>query len=138
MSSLSTEFEKPARKAARAGKSAARVARATAAAVASEARTFSRRSAKHLKIGAAKQAKQAAAMRNAGTDAAEVARARLRLALEALQQSSEEMGRWAGAKALEARDQATVLARERPLGTAASILAVGALIGLVAGLAMRD
>jgi ElaB/YqjD/DUF883 family membrane-anchored ribosome-binding protein len=137
MPGLSTDFDKPARKASRASKAAAKTARATADAVAAEARTFSRRSAKHLKAGAAKGSRQAMAVRDAGDDAAEIARRRLAAALEGLQQSSAEMSRWAGAKASEARDQATTVVRERPVGALGATLAVGALLGLVASLVLR-
>jgi ElaB/YqjD/DUF883 family membrane-anchored ribosome-binding protein len=137
MPGLSSDFEKPARKATRASKAAAKTARVTAGAVAGEARTFSRRSAKHLKTGAAKGSKQATAIRSAGDDAADIARKRLQNALEGLQQSSAEMSRWAGVKANEARDQATTLVRERPVGALGATLAIGALLGLVASLALR-
>lgn len=137
MPGLSTDLEKPARKASRASKAAAKTARATAEAVAGEARVFSRRSAKHLKAGAAKGSRQALAMRAAGDDAAEIARRRLQAALEGLQQSSAEMSRWAGAKATEARDQASTMVRERPVGALGATLAIGALLGLVASLALR-
>jgi ElaB/YqjD/DUF883 family membrane-anchored ribosome-binding protein len=137
MPGLSSDFEKPARKATRASKAAAKTARATAGAVAGEARTFSRRSAKHLKNGAAKGSKQATVIRSAGDDAADIARKRLQNALEGLQQSSAEMSRWAGVKANEARDQATTLVRERPVGALGATLAIGALLGLVASLALR-
>ena len=137
MPGLSTDFEKPARKATRASKAAARTARATANAVAAEARTFSRRSAKHLASGAAKSSKHALAVRSAGEDAADIARQRLQAALEGLQASSEAMSRWAGSKAVEARDQAGEIVRERPVGALATVLAIGALLGLVASLALR-
>jgi hypothetical protein len=138
MPSLTTDFDKPARKAIRASKSAKRVADDTIKAIAGEARTFRRRSAKHLAVGAARGSKRVIAVREAGGDAAEIARLRLHKALEALQLSSEEMSRWAGAKAVEVRDQAKVMAREKPLHMAASLLAVGALLGVAAGLALRD
>jgi ElaB/YqjD/DUF883 family membrane-anchored ribosome-binding protein len=137
MPGLSSDFDKPTRKATRASKAAAKTARATADALAGEARTFSRRSAKHLKAGAAKGSKHALALRSAGDDAADIARQRLQAALEGLQQSSAEMSRWAGLKAGEARDQASVLVRERPVGALGATLAIGALLGLVASLALR-
>lgn len=137
MPGLSTDFEKPARKASRASKAAAATARSTAQAVAGEARTFGRRSAKHLKTGAAKGSKHVLAMRSAGEDAAEIARQRLQTALEALQASSAEMSRWASSRALEARDQAGDMVRARPVGALATVLAIGALLGLVASLALR-
>ncbi|MEI9889487.1 MAG: hypothetical protein WDN45_01610 [Caulobacteraceae bacterium] len=137
MASLSTDLEKPARKATRASKAAAATVRTTAKAVEREARTFSRRSAKHLKAGAAKGSKQALAVRGAGEDAADIAARRLQAALEGLQASSAEMSRWAGGKALQARDQASEMVRERPVGALGAMLAVGALLGLVASLALR-
>jgi ElaB/YqjD/DUF883 family membrane-anchored ribosome-binding protein len=137
MPGLSSDFDKPTRKATRASKAAAKTARASADALAGEARTFSRRSAKHLKAGAAKGSKHALALRSAGDDAADIARQRLQTALEGLQQSSAEMSRWAGLKATEARDQASTLVRERPVGTLGATLAIGALLGLVASLALR-
>ena len=137
MPGLSTDFEKPARKATRASKAAARTARATANALAAEARTFSRRSAKHLKTGIDKGSRQAMAVRSAGEDAADIARQRLQTALGGLQASSEAMSRWAGSKAVEARDQAGDMVRERPIGALATVLAIGALLGLVASLALR-
>lgn len=137
MPGLSTDFRNPARKASRASKAAAITARSTAQAVAKEARTFSRRSAKHLKTGAAKGSKHALAVQSAGEDAAEIARLKLQTALEALQQSSAEMSRWAGAKAIQARTQAGELVRERPVGALASMLAIGALLGLLMSLGGR-
>ena len=137
MNVLSSEFERPARKASRASKAAARTAQATAKAVAREARVFGKNSAKHLKTGGAKGVRQAQAVRAAGEDAAEIAGERLRAALEALQESSVEMSRWAGAKATQARDQAGVLVRERPIGSLGSMLAIGALLGLLMSLSMR-
>jgi ElaB/YqjD/DUF883 family membrane-anchored ribosome-binding protein len=137
MPGLSSDFDKPARKASRASRAAAKTARATADAVAGEARIFSRRSAKHLKAGAAKGSKHALAIRSAGDDAADIARQRLQAALEGLQQSSAEMSRWAGLKATEARDQASTLVRERPVGALGATLAIGALLGLVVSLALR-
>lgn len=137
MNLLNTEFDKPARKASRASKAAARTARATAKAVAAEARVFGKKSAKHVKTGAARGAKQVQAVRSARDDAVEIARARLGDALEALQQSSAEMSRWAGARASAARDQASVMVRERPLGSLGGMLAVGALLGLLMSLSLR-
>lgn len=137
MNVLSTEFQKPARKANRASRAAARTAEATARAVAAEARVFGKKSAKHLKTGAAKGAKHVRAVRGAGDDAVDIARARLGDALEALQQSSAEMSRWAGARANAARDQAQVMVRERPLGSLGSVLAIGALAGLLMSLMFR-
>jgi ElaB/YqjD/DUF883 family membrane-anchored ribosome-binding protein len=137
MPGLSTDLQKPARKATRASKAAAKTARATADALASEARTFSRRSAKHLKTGAAKGSRQAMAVRAAGEDATDIARRRLQTALEGLQQSSAEMSRWAGTKASEARDQASTAVRERPMGALGATLAIGALLGLAASLVLR-
>lgn len=137
MPGLSSDFDKPARKASRASRAAAKTARSTAEAVAGEARAFSRRSAKHLKAGAAKGSRQAMAVRAAGDDAAEIARQRLQSALEGLQQSSAEMSRWAGAKASEARDQASTMVRERPVGALGATLAIGAFLGLIASLALR-
>ena len=58
-------------------------------------------------------------------------------ALDGLQASSEAMSRWAGSKAVEARDQAGDMVRERPIGALATVLAIGALLGLVASLALR-
>ena len=137
MNLLSSEFDKPARKASRASRAAARTADATAKALAAEARVFGKKSAKHLAKGAAKGAKHAQAARSAGDDAVEIARARLGDALEALQQSSAEMSRWAGARANAARDQASVMVRERPLGSLGSVLAIGTLLGLLMSLTLR-
>ena len=137
MNLLSSEFDRPARKASRAGKAAARTAQATARAVAGEARTFGKKSAKHLKAGTAKGVKHAMTVRSAGEDAAEIAGQNLLAALENLQRSSAEMSRWAGAKAGEARHQAAVMVRERPLGSLGSMLAIGALLGLLMSLSMR-
>ncbi len=137
MNVLSTEFEKPARKASRASRAAARTAEATARAVAAEARAFGKKSAKHLKTGAAKGSRHARAVRSAGDEAVDIARARLGDALEALQQSSAEMSRWAGARANAARDQASVMVQERPLGSLGSVLAIGALLGLLVSLTLR-
>jgi hypothetical protein len=132
------DFDRPARKAMRASKSAKRVADDTVKAIAGEARTFGRRSAKHLAVGAARGSKRAVAIREAGDDAADIARMRLQRALEALQASSDEMSRWAGSKAGEVRDQAKEMARDRPISLGAALLAVGALLGVAAGLALRD
>jgi ElaB/YqjD/DUF883 family membrane-anchored ribosome-binding protein len=137
MTALSTDFGKPARKASRASKAAAKAARATAQAVAAEARTFGRRSTRHLQAGAAKGMKHAMIVRGAGEDAAEIARERLSAALEALQQSSAEMSRWAGSKANDARRQAAAAVHERPVGSLASMLMVGALLGLLTSLVLR-
>jgi hypothetical protein len=137
MTVLNTDFDKPARKATRASKAAAKAARITAKAVAAEARTFGRRSSKHLSAGAAKGMKQVLIVRGAGEDAADIARERLSAALEALQQSSAEMSRWAGSKAMDARRQAAVAVQERPVGSLASMLLVGALAGLLASLVLR-
>jgi len=137
MRALSNDFERPVRKARRAGKAAVTSARSTADAVAEEARTFGLRSAKQLKAGAAKQTKHAMTVRSAGEDAADIARQRLQNALEALQATSADVSRWAGAKASEAKDQAGELVRERPVGSLAAMLAIGALIGLVTSLALR-
>jgi ElaB/YqjD/DUF883 family membrane-anchored ribosome-binding protein len=137
MNLLSSEFDRPARKAGRASRAAARTAQATAKAVAGEARTFGKRSAKHLNKGAAKGARQVRAVRSAGEDAAEIAGQSLRAALENLQQSSAEMSRWAGAKATQARDQAGVMVREQPVRSLGSMLAIGALLGLLMSLTMR-
>jgi ElaB/YqjD/DUF883 family membrane-anchored ribosome-binding protein len=137
MPGLRTDLEKPARKASRAGKAVAETARTTARAVDGEARIFGRRSAKHLKAGAAKGTKQALAMRGAGEDAADIASRRLQAALEGLQASSAELSRWAGSKAVEARDQASDMVRERPVGALGAMLAVGALLGLAMSLVLR-
>jgi ElaB/YqjD/DUF883 family membrane-anchored ribosome-binding protein len=137
MNLLSSDFDRPARKAGRAGKAAARTAQATAKAVAGEARTFSRKSAKHLNKGVAKGARQVRAVRSAGADAAEIAAQGLKAALENLQQSSAELSRWAGAKAGQYRNQASTMMRERPVSSLGSVLAVGALLGLLMSLSMR-
>ena len=137
MNLLSSEFDRPARKASRASRAAARTAEATARAVAEEARTFGRKSAKHLNKGAAKGRKHAMAVRSAGEDAAEIAGQSLRAALESLQGSSAELSRWAGARATQARDQAGTMVRERPLGSLGSMLAIGALLGLLVSLSTR-
>ena len=137
MNLLSSEFDRPARKAGRASKAAARTAQATARAVAGEARTFGKRSAKHLNKGVAKGARQVRAVRSAGEDAADIAAKNLKAALESLQQSSAELSRWAGAKATGYRNQASVMVRERPVRSLGSMLAVGALLGLLMSLTMR-
>jgi ElaB/YqjD/DUF883 family membrane-anchored ribosome-binding protein len=137
MNLLSSEFDRPARKASRASKAAARTAETTARAVAKEARVFGRKSAKHLDKGVAKGARQVQAVRSAGEDAAEIAGQSLRAALDSLQHSSAEMSRWAGAKASEARDEAGLLVRERPIGSLGSMLAIGALLGLLVSLSLR-
>ena len=137
MNFLSSDFDRPARKASRAGKAAARTAQATAKAVADEARVFGKKSAKHLNKGMAKGTRQVRAVRSAGEDAAEIAGQSLRAALEGLQQGSSELSRWAGAKAVECRDQAGAAVRERPVSSLGSMLAIGALLGLLVSLTMR-
>jgi ElaB/YqjD/DUF883 family membrane-anchored ribosome-binding protein len=137
MNLLSSEFDRPARKASRASKAAARTAQATAKAVAEEARSFGKKSARHLNKGLAKGTRQAMAVRSAGEDAAEIAGQSLRAALDNLQTSSAELSRWAGGKASEYRDQAGTLVRERPVSSLGSMLAIGALVGLLLSLAMR-
>jgi ElaB/YqjD/DUF883 family membrane-anchored ribosome-binding protein len=137
MNLLNNEFDRPARKASRASRAAARTAQATAKAVAGEARTFGRKSAKHLDKGVAKGARQVRAVRRAGEDAAEIAGQSLRAALENLQESSAELSRWAGAKATQARDEAGVMVREQPVRSLGSMLAIGALLGLLMSLTMR-
>jgi len=137
MANLTSDFEKPARKATRAGKAAARTARITAEQVAQEARTFGKRSAKALRAGEGRMSHHAAVARSAGDDAINLAAARLRSALESLQSSSEDMGRWAGSRAGEARDHGTALVRERPLGAVGAVFAVGALLGIVAGVVLK-
>jgi ElaB/YqjD/DUF883 family membrane-anchored ribosome-binding protein len=138
MSDLDADLEKPAKKAARATRAAARTAKTTAAAVASEAKTFGRRSSQTVKDGAAKVADNAKTVQSAAGEGAELIQARLRAALESLQQTSEDMSRWAGARAVEAKDQATHIVQERPIGAVASMFAIGALIGVVAGIALKD
>jgi ElaB/YqjD/DUF883 family membrane-anchored ribosome-binding protein len=81
--------------------------------------------------------KHAMAVRSAGEDAAGIASQSLTAALEGLQQSSAELSRWAGARATQARDQAGTMMRERPLGSLGSMLAIGALLGLLMSLSMR-
>ena len=137
MNLLSSEFDRPARKAGRASKAAARTAQATARAVAEEARTFRKKSARHLNKGVAKGSRHVQAMRSAGEDAAEIAGQSLRSALGNLQVSSAELSRWAGAKASEYRDQAGAVVRQRPVSSLGSMLAIGALLGLVMSLSMR-
>ena len=137
MNLLSSEFDRPARKASRAGKAAARTAEHTAKAVAQDARIFGRKSAKHLNKGLAKGTRQAQAIRSAGEDAAQIAGQNLRAALENLQHSSADFSRRAGAKATEYRDQAGVMVRERPMSSLGSMLAIGALLGLLMSLTMR-
>lgn len=137
MNLLSSDLDRPARKASRAGKAAARAAQATARAVAQDVRTFRRNSAKHLNQGVAKGSRQAKVMRTAGEDAAEIAGQNLKAALENLQRSSAELSRWAGAKAFEYRNQASVMVRERPVSSLGSMLAAGALLGLLMSLSMR-
>jgi ElaB/YqjD/DUF883 family membrane-anchored ribosome-binding protein len=137
MNLLSSEFDRPARRASRASKAAARTAQATARAVAEEARTFGKKSARHLNKGMAKGTRQAKAVRSAGEDAAEIAGQSLRAALENLQHSSADLSRWAGAKATEYRDQAGVMVREQPVRSLGSMLAIGALLGLLMSLSMR-
>ena len=138
MSDLTTELKKPSRRATRAARSAAKTAKATADTVAQEARTFSRRSTRAVQSGATKIAKDAKTVKSAGGEAADIAQSRLRAALESLQASSEEMSRWAGARAVEAKDQASHIVQERPLGSIGAIFAVGALLGVVAGIVLRD
>jgi len=137
MNFLSSDFDRPARKASRAGKAAARTAQATARAVAEEARTFGKKSAKHVNKGLAKSVRQANAVRTAGEDAAEIAGQNLRAALQGLQQSSAELSRWAGARASEYRGQAETMMRDRPVASIGSVLAIGALLGLLMSLTMR-
>jgi len=141
--------EEPVRRAKRATRDAARTAKATAAAIAKDAKKtagivtneavgFGRRSRGAVSAGATVLAQDAQTVRSAAEDGAELAEDRLRASLEAIQRASEDIGRWAGARAVEAKDQATAMVQERPLGTVASIFAVGALLGIVAGLALRD
>jgi ElaB/YqjD/DUF883 family membrane-anchored ribosome-binding protein len=137
MNLLSSDFDRPARKASRASKAAARTAQATARAVAEEARTFGKKSARHLNKGMAKGTRQVQAVRSAGEDAAEIAGQSLRAALENLQHSSADLSRWAGSRASEYRDQAGTMVRERPVSSLGSMLAIGALLGLLLSLSMR-
>ena len=136
MNLLSSDIDRPARKASRASRAAARTAQATARAVADEARVFGKKSAKHLNKGMAKGSRQVGAVRSAGEDAAEIAGQSLRAALENLQQSSTEMSRWAGSKAMLAREQAGTMVREQPVRSLGSMLAIGALLGLLMSLTM--
>jgi ElaB/YqjD/DUF883 family membrane-anchored ribosome-binding protein len=149
MSDLTHDLQDPADRAKRAAKSAARTAKATAdtiaadakstaAAVAGEAKSFGGRSARTVKAGAALVGRDVDTVKDAAEDSAEIAQDRLRASLEAIQRASDEMSRWAGSRAVEARDQASQLVQERPLGVAASIFAVGALLGVVASFALRD
>jgi ElaB/YqjD/DUF883 family membrane-anchored ribosome-binding protein len=138
MNLLSSDFDRPARKASRASKAAARTAQATARAVADEARVFGKKASRRLNRGVAKGARQVHVVRSAGEEAAEIAGHSLRAALESLQESSAEMSRWAGAKATQARDQAGVMVREQPVRSLGSMLAIGALLGLLMSLSMRS
>jgi len=138
MTDVTTELKKPVRKATRAARSATKTVKATAQTVAGEARTFGKHSAKTVRGGAAKIVQDAKTVRSAGSDAADIAQHRLRTALESLRATSEEMSRWAGARAVEAKDQASQLVQERPIGAIGAIFAVGALLGVVAGIALRD
>jgi ElaB/YqjD/DUF883 family membrane-anchored ribosome-binding protein len=137
MADVLSDFDKPARKATRAGRAAARTAKSTALTVAQEARTFGKRSAKAIKAGESRMSRHAGVARSAGDDAINIAAARLRNALESLQASSEDMSRWAGARASEAGDQTKSLVRERPLGTVGTVFAVGALLGVVAAFVLK-
>ena len=137
MNLLNSDFDRPARKASRASKAAARTAQATARAVAQEARTFGKKSAKHLNKGMTQGSRHVQAVRGAGEDAAEIAAQTLRAALDNLQQSSTDLSRWAGGKASAYRDQAGTMVRERPVSSLGSMLAVGALLGLLVSLSMR-
>ena len=69
MNFLSSDIDRPARKASRASKAAARTAQATARAVAGEARVFGKKSARHLNKGMSKGTRQMQAVRSAGEDA---------------------------------------------------------------------
>jgi ElaB/YqjD/DUF883 family membrane-anchored ribosome-binding protein len=149
MSDISDDLAKPAAKAKRATRAAVRTAKTAAKAVAADAkvtaktvaaegRSFGRRSLRTVKTGADRVAGNAKTVVSAADDTAELAQDRLRASLEAIQKSSEEMSRWAGARAVEAKDSATQLVQERPIGVIASIFAVGALLGVVAGFALRD
>jgi ElaB/YqjD/DUF883 family membrane-anchored ribosome-binding protein len=141
--------QEPVRRAKRATRSAARTTKAAAAAIAAdakatadsvagEAKSFGRRSARTAKAGASQVGKDARVVQSAAEDSAALAQDRLRASLEAIQRTSEEMSRWAGARAAEAKDQASSMVQERPLGVVASIFAVGALLGVLAGFALRD
>ena len=149
MSDLSSDLAKPAASAKRASRAAARTtkaaakavaadAKATADTVAGEARSFGRRSVRKVKAASAQVSADARTVKGAAEDSADIAQDRLRASLEAIQRTSEEMSRWAGSRAGEAREQASQLVQERPLGVVASIFAVGALLGVVAGIALRD
>jgi ElaB/YqjD/DUF883 family membrane-anchored ribosome-binding protein len=149
MTDATNDLQEPVRRAKRATRSAARTAKSTAAkvgadakatadTVAGEAKSSGRRSARTVKAGAVRVSKDAKVVKGAAEDSAELAQDRLRASLEAIQRTSEEMSRWAGARAVEAKDQASQLVQERPLGVVASIFAVGALLGVVAGFALRD
>jgi ElaB/YqjD/DUF883 family membrane-anchored ribosome-binding protein len=138
MSDITSDLEKPSKKAARATRDAANIAKSTAASVAAEAKTFGSRSSKIVKDGAAQVAGNAKTVQSAAGEGADLIQARLRTALEALQQTSEEMTRWAGARATEAKDQASTIVQERPIGSVAGMFAIGALIGVVAGIALKD
>ena len=146
MSDVTPQLSKPARKATRAGKAAAKTAKATAKTVASEARTFSRNSSRTVKAGASKVSRNAKTVKSAGSEAADIAATlasrvaanRLRAALESLQQSSDDMSKWAGARASEYKDQASDIVQKRPLSSVGALFAVGALLGVVAGIALRN
>jgi ElaB/YqjD/DUF883 family membrane-anchored ribosome-binding protein len=149
MTDVTTDLKEPVRRAKRATKAAARTAKSTAAkvgadakttanTVAGEAKSFGRRSARTVKSGALRVGKDARVVKSAAEDSAEIAQDRLRASLDAIQRTSEEMSRWAGSRAVEARDQASQLVQERPLGTVGAIFAIGALLGVVAGFALRD
>ncbi len=149
MSDITTDLQEPARRAKRATRAAARTAKATAAkvgadakatgaTVAQEAKSFGRRSARTVKSGAVRVSRDAKVVQSAAEDSAELAQDRLRASLEAIARTSEDLSRWAGSRAVEAKDQASQLVQERPLGTVASIFAIGALLGVVAGFALRD
>jgi len=153
MSDVTPELHEPVARAKRATKAAARTtktaaakvgadAKATATTVAGEAKSFGRRSTRTVKAAGAKIGADAKIVKSAAEDgadaAAELAQDRLRASLEAIQKTSEEMSRWAGARAVEAKDQASALVQERPLGVVAGIFAVGALLGVVAGIVLRD
>jgi ElaB/YqjD/DUF883 family membrane-anchored ribosome-binding protein len=149
MTDATNDLQEPVRRAKRATRSAARTAKSTASKVAAdakstadtvagEAKSFGRRSARTVKTGAARVSKDAKVVKGAALDSAELAQDRLRMSLEAIQKTSEEMSRWAGARAVEARDQASQLVQERPLGAVGAIFAVGALLGVVAGIALRS
>jgi ElaB/YqjD/DUF883 family membrane-anchored ribosome-binding protein len=138
MTDLTEDFRKPARKAVRAVRAARRDAAQAAATVAAEARAFSRNSGKAVKSGVAKTKKDARMVQDAAAESAEIAQARLHAALDSLQRTSEELGSWVGTKAGRARHEAAEAVQERPLGVAATIFAIGAIIGIVAGFALKD